>query len=138
MVVYDGQDVMSSYFESLDWQGKKRYEEKLETAGLLLEHDPYSSDERFCSDMTCWPKIEYGHISAYFITRPGTYTQQELVSWKQMEAYNYFQTGKTARNVVLKAKVNPSQCSPDNAHEAWLVAKLDGDILCAHCTCMAG
>ena len=116
---------MSGYFESLDWQGKKRYKEKLETVGLSLEDDPYCSDERFSSDMTSWPKIEYGHIFAYFITRPGTYTQQELVSWKQLEAYNYFEsvyvrtvlcmvfgTGK-ARCVVLKTKVNPSQRSPD-------------------------
>ena len=61
---------MSGYFESLDWQGKKRYKEKLETVGLSLEDDLYCSDERFSSDMTSWPKIEYGHIFAYFITRP--------------------------------------------------------------------
>ena len=34
---------MSGYFESLDWQGKKRYKEKLETVGLSLEDDPYCS-----------------------------------------------------------------------------------------------
>ena len=150
---HDERSRMSAYFESLDWQGKKRYQEKLEAVGLSLDGgDPYSSDKRFSSDMTLWPKIEYSHIFAYFITRPGTFTQQELVPWKQMEAYNYmyfesehvrtvlcmaFGTGK-ARNVLLKAKVNPSQHSPDNTHEAWLVAKLEGDILCAHCTCMAG
>ena len=33
--------------------------------------------------------MEYGHIFAYFITRLGTYTQEELISWKQLEAYNY-------------------------------------------------
>ena len=34
---------MSGYFESLDWQGKKRYKEKLETVVLSLEDDPYCS-----------------------------------------------------------------------------------------------
>ena len=34
-----------------------------------------------------------------------------------------FGTGK-ARCVVLKTKVNPSQRSPDNAHEAWLISKM--------------
>ena len=96
--------------------------------------------------MTSWPKIEYGHIFAYFITRPATYTQQELVSWKQMEAYNYYESGHVRKVLcmvfgtgkrkcaVLKAKVNPNKRSPENAHEAWLIAKLEGDILCVHCT----
>ena len=141
---------MSVYYESLDWQGKKRYKEKLEVVGLTLEGDPYSGSERFSLDMTSWPRIEYGHIFGYFITRSGTYTQQELLSWKQLEAFNYFESGYVrsvlsmtfgtgeARCVVLKAKVNPSQRSPDNAHEAWVIARIGGDILCAHCTCMAG
>ena len=34
---------MSGYFELLDWQGKKRYKEKLETVGLSLEDDLYCS-----------------------------------------------------------------------------------------------
>ena len=29
---------MSGYFESLDWQGKKRYKEKLETVVLSLDY----------------------------------------------------------------------------------------------------
>ena len=39
---------------------------------------------------------------------------------------------------MLKAEVNPSQRSPDEASEAWLNAKHEGDIICAHCTCIAG
>ncbi|MCG8623863.1 MAG: hypothetical protein MJE68_17960, partial [Proteobacteria bacterium] len=68
--------------------------------------------------MTQWQKIEYGHMFAYFISRPGTYTQEQLLSWKQLEAYNYFENGhvRTVLSmaigggscVVLKAKVNPS------------------------------
>ena len=83
----------NSYIDSLDWQARKRYREKLEAVGLSLEDEPYSANDRFRSDMTLWPRIEYGHIFAYFIVRPGTYTQQQLLSWKQMEAYNYFESG---------------------------------------------
>ena len=49
------------------------------------------------------------------------YTQEQLLSWKQMDAFNYFQAGhvRTYRfgpgkeMVVLKAKVNPSQRPPN-------------------------
>ena len=40
--------------------------------------------------------------------------------------------------VVLKAKVNPSQRSPNETLEAWIIAKEDGKIISTHCTCMAG
>ena len=143
---------MSSYFATLDVRGRERYKEKLEAVGLSVNDDPYlpCHSEKFCSDMSQWPKIEYGHIFAYFISRPGTYTQEQLLSWKQLEAYNYFENGHVrtvlsmmfgsgdARCVLLKAKVNPSQKGPDHAHEAWMIARKDGQIVCAHCTCMAG
>ena len=45
--------------------------------------------------------MEYGHIFAYFIRRPGLYTQEQLISWKQLDAYNYFQAGYV-RNVLSK------------------------------------
>ena len=100
--------------------------------------------------MANWPQIEFSHYFAYFITRPGVYTQEQLLSWKQLDAFNYYQEGyvRTVFSfgfshhgkslVMLKAKVNPSQRSPDDAHEPWIIAKFEGDIVCAHCTCMAG
>ena len=101
------------------WIGKERDIKRSwkQYIGLSLQDDPYCLDERFSSDMTSWPKIEYGHIFAYFITRPSTYTQQELVS-------NYFGSGYVrtvlclpfgkgkARCVVVKAQVNVPQTTP--------------------------
>ena len=67
-----------------------------------------------------------------------------------MEAYNYFESGYvrevlsmafgsgSSRYVDLKAKVKTSQHSPDNEHEPWIIARLDGHIVCAHCTCKPG
>lgn len=136
----------SPYVASLDSKARQRYLEKLSCVGLTLEEDPYyvKNESKYQNDLTTWPKIEYGHIFGYFVKRPGIYTQEQLLSWKQLDAYNYFQAGFVRTvfsscfgrdKVILKAKVNPSQKSPDQAHEAWLVAM---EIFSLHCTCMAG
>ena len=44
-------------------------------------------------DMTLRPPVEFGHIFCYSIQRPGVYTQQQLVQWKSLDAYNYFRSG---------------------------------------------
>ena len=86
---------MSEYYDSLSKEAKARYSEKLKLAGLGLEEDPYHerNKNKYQDDMTAWPPLEYGHIFTYFIRRPGLYTQEQLLSWKQLEAYNYFQNG---------------------------------------------
>ena len=138
---------MSDYFVSLDSAAKERYCQRLGLLGLDENSDPYRNAEDFVDDMTLWPPVEYGHIFCYFIERPGVYMQQQLIQWKSLEAYNYFVSGHvrsvTVRTVnptccVLKALVNPSQSSPDKAHEAWVAVKSDGQITTAHCKCMAG
>ena len=56
----------------------------------------YKNHKNYLSDnMSLWPQVEYGHIFAYFIEHPGVYTQQQLLSWKQLEFYNF------ARMVML-------------------------------------
>ena len=98
--------------------------------------------------MTKWPPVEYGNIFCYFINRPGTFTQAQLLQWKSMEAYNYFQSGhvrnikifsvKSTQSCVCMSFVNPSQKSPDKANHSWVAIKSDGSIITAHCTCKAG
>ena len=139
---------LSKYVDSLDGVAKSRYLEKLRVIGLAATDDPYASGN-FQNAMQLWPPVEFGHIFCYFIQRPGIYTRQEMLQWKQLEAYNYFKSGfvrtvevwdlrNNSQCVILKSLVNPSMRSPDNAHQPWVVTKKDGDIVTAHCTCMAG
>ena len=144
---------MSDYFEGLSNKAKNRYKEKLQAVGLGIQDDPYKpeNDTKYVGDnMSIWPKVEYGNIFAYFVQRPGVYTQEQLLSWKQLDSYNYFQNGYVgpvsvwnfgqgdAKCCLLKAYVNPSQRAPQNGNKPWIIAKPDGTVVTAHCTCMAG
>ena len=136
---------------------KSRYREKLRTVGLTIEDDPYipENHKNYLTDNMSlwpklWPKVEYGHIFAYFIECPSVYTQQQLLSWKQLESYNYFQNGYVgtisvwqfgqgdAKSCLWKAYANPSQKAPQNANQPWIICNPDEKVLTAHCTCMAG
>ena len=70
------QKAKSSYVNSLDAEAKRRYCEKLSSVGLSTTDDPYlpANVGKYANDMTTWPKIEYGNIFGYFITRPDTRT----------------------------------------------------------------
>ncbi len=141
---------MSEYYRSLDALAKGRYLEKLQLLGLDESGDPFADHnaEKFVDDMSLWPPVEYGHIFCYFIDRPGVYTKQQLLQRKSLEAYNYFVSGHVravqvwtvsgASCRVVKALVNPSQRSPEGAHQACVAVMNDGHIVAAHCMCMAG
>ena len=60
----------SSYFECLDAKAKETYRENLSCVGLSIQDNPYlpTNDARFVNDMATWPRIEFGHIFAYFVT----------------------------------------------------------------------
>ena len=66
---------------------KESYKQKLKSVGLTLSDYPFmkENDHRF-SDDKLWPRIEYGNTFGYFINRPETYTQEQLLSWKQLES----------------------------------------------------
>ena len=81
--------------------------------------------------------MEFGHIFCYFVERPGVYTKKQLLQWKSLEGYNYFQSGYVrevkiweidSTGSILMAKVNPSQSSPDKAHTAWVAIRPSGEI----------
>ena len=116
---------VSQYFEGLSAIAKQRYLDKLSLLNLSKEDDPYldENSKYFKNDMTIWPAVEFGHIFCYFVERPGVYTKQEMLQWKQLDAYNYFESGfvriveawdlKDSSCVILKAYVNPSMKSPE-------------------------
>ena len=110
--------------------------------------DPFAiADERWSEDLSKWPDVEFGNVYTYLIDTKEVYTEESLAAYKSLEAYNYYENGhvRTVYHLstsnhynVLKAKVNPSQNSPDSHHEAWVVCEDNGTVKTGHCTCMAG
>ena len=137
---------MSQCLRGILEPARVRYVKKLQLIGLQDLDNPYreENESRFCDNMTLWPPVEYGHIFSYFVMRPGLYTREQLLAWKQLDSYNYFRSGYVRTNLawnsvcLLKTLVNPRQKSPDNVHCCWIAVKEDGTIISAHCTCMAG
>ncbi len=93
---------MSEYCKSLEGVAKQRYTKKINLLGHQEEDEPYSERSllKFIDDLTLWPPVEYGHNICYFVERPGVYTKQELMQWKSLQAYNYFQSGLVDLNCV--------------------------------------
>lgn len=136
-----------SKLDTLNFSARKRYLEKLTIGGQVLS-DPYLMDEAsWCDDMTKWPELQFGDVYTYLINTKGLFTKEKLKAYKSLEAYNYFYNGyvrtvlchRSGDLSIMKAKVNPSQKSPENSHEPWvIISTQDGSVEIAHCTCMAG
>ena len=117
---------MSKYSATLDCISKQRYINKLALVDMKIEDDPFEekNQKEFEDDMKKWPQVEFGHIFCYYIERPGLYTRRQLLQWKSLDAFNYFQSGhvrtvrikKMSQCCIMMAYVNPSQSSPDKAH----------------------
>ena len=140
---------MSEYYRSLDSTAKGRYLDKLQLLGLDESGDPYAvhNAEKFVDNMSLWPPVEYGHIFCYFVDGPGVYMKEQQLQWKNLEAHNDFISGhvRTVQlwavsdsSYTVKAPVNPNQHSPEGAHRAWVAVQKGGQIMPAHCTCIAG
>ena len=122
---------------------------KLDVVGERFP-DPYNlREDQLVDNVLKWPNVEYGDLYNYLIKMPGPFTKESMDAYKSLEACNFFycghvctvffyETSPAGNYAVLLAKVNPSQKSASNFHEAWVLAKRNGSIKTAHCTCMAG
>ena len=136
---------MTTYKDKLDPACLARYNEKLKFCNNI---DPYSIDK------SCWsgnveefPDITYPDIVNYLISSQCPYTLDDLKSYKSLESYNYFVSGWVSeigmqklpsRLSLLIAKVKHSQRMNEPSLKPWVIAEINGKILCAHCNCMAG
>lgn len=137
----------SEYLSSADYLAQKRYSEKLLVEGVSLP-DPYGlGEEVWSNDMSLWPDLQYGDVYNYLIESKGQYTAQSLRAFKSLEAFNYFYNGHVRtvycyqfeRFAIMKAKVNPSQKNPDEAHTAWVIIhQTTAEVKVGHCDCKAG
>ena len=88
-------EIMNEYFKALNPIAQRMYIAKLQLLDLAEEDDPYAQQNggKFVDDVSKWPVVEYGNIFFYYIERPGVHTGCELMQWKSLEAYNFFQSG---------------------------------------------
>ena len=83
---------------------------------------------------TSFKDLESTHNSSCFNGKAWTPTIISEVAMFELLRYGLLLTS----SVFLRAKVNPSQNSPDDAHYSWIAVKPDGEVITAHCTCMEG
>ena len=145
----------SKYFLELSPSSdvKKRYQEKIDLAGL--SEDPYCRLEAkgkggnvvLSVEWTNWPDITWPDIYNYLILTPGV-THEQLKAYKSLDGYNFFVNGKVSNIVVTEvqgttkylftALVKHSQALSIPALKVWIVVISSGEVICAHCSCMAG
>ncbi|XP_034066573.1 uncharacterized protein LOC117542824 isoform X4 [Gymnodraco acuticeps] len=135
----------TDYVKQLNEPARRRYREKI-TAHI--GYDPYQLKKSdFSRDLSDLPAVEAMDITSYLVLHTSYYTASQMKAYKSMEAFNYFVCGwvndlgtKTALNKcrLVFARVNHSQRSGETPLKTWIVAKEDGEVVTAHCNCMAG
>ena len=65
--------------------------------GFTESYDPYSESNavKFTDNLTLWPRVEYGHIFGYFVTRPGLYTQDQLLAFSALHLHGWINNNMT-------------------------------------------
>lgn len=109
---------------------------KLET-GWEIEEDGIKS----------WPHVSTFYIIKFLMMDNNI---EDLNDYKKSKAYSYFENGwlgnisynslnENSLYSLMKTDCRPSQRISDTKHKLWLLfSKKNGNVLNAHCTCMAG
>ena len=147
----------SNYYTELEVDARRRYDEKLKL--IKVSEDPYcyfenrsrQPERRQCIEWFDWPDIAYGDIYNYLILTPSYYTHEQLKAYKSLDGYNSFANGWVSDVHVSKATedsrhtiflftgtVKHSQSLSATPLKVWIATYSSGEVVCAHCTCMAG
>ncbi|XP_077527601.1 uncharacterized protein LOC144138970 [Haemaphysalis longicornis] len=132
------------YAATLCLKDQARYSEKVVLCGV----DPFELSESDCvRDVNLWPRVDAADISEFLVLRTSFITRQQLKARKALEGHNFVTSGwvrepwvkeVSSHSVVLKTKVNHSQSLNKPPVDSWVLCKSDGEVVAAHCTCMAG
>ncbi|KAH6944504.1 hypothetical protein HPB50_003634 [Hyalomma asiaticum] len=132
------------YTATLCQKDRERYEEKTRSCGL----DPFTLRAGDCvSEVDLWPRVDSSDIHEFLVLRTSFITREQLKSRKALEGHNFVTSGwvrepwvkkVTADTVIVITQVNHSQSLNKPPVDVWFMGKSDGEVLAAHCTCMAG
>ncbi|XP_065651315.1 uncharacterized protein LOC136079507 [Hydra vulgaris] len=135
---------MEEYAQTLQGAAAIRYVAKLQ---LVSGVDPYKLKfSEWDTNPKSLPSVEYLDIVNYCVYTKSAYTMNELKSYKSLDAYYQFVSGwvfdlasyVVNNRVIVKAKVRHSQSISRPPLQPWIIAEKSGNILAAHCNCMAG
>jgi len=133
-----------AYQDGLDVVTKARYREKLK---LVDNKDPYLIPKKeWSKDPKDFPEIQYPDIVNYLVNTVSAYTLNDMKAYKSLESYNQMVCGWVkeiglitfGQNCLVSARVRHSQRMNETPLHPWLIAEKGGNVLTAHCNCMAG
>lgn len=141
----------SDYFKALSNEAKDRYRQKLTFRGGELP-DPLDDDVvrfSFSSGSKILPPVSTTDIFIYLVEGVCFYTKEQFKNYRITDAYNSFLSGKVKQLasfkvcehgesvVIIAATVEASQAL-SKTYRPWCIVNGDGNVVSAHCTCMAG
>ena len=99
-------------------------------------------------EWTEWPDVSFADIYNYLVLTVSSYMHDQLKAYKSLDGYNFFingwendvtvlNTGKP-KNFLFLSHVKHFQSLSLIPLKVWLFITLDGEVVCGHCTCMAG
>nr|XP_002158196.2 uncharacterized protein LOC100211323 [Hydra vulgaris] len=134
----------SEHLSKLDSNAKQRYLEKI---SFINHVDPYLlKDTDFSDNIDSYPNVTYPDIVNYFLFAPSPLTKDQLKAYKALDSYNQFVSGWVInagvklfeKYVLIHGRVKHSQKMNDVPLHPWIISEKSGNIVCAHCNCMAG
>lgn len=133
--------------EEIEGELSLEYQKKLVYGATKLP-DPFKLVEGWKTEeegIGMWPLVPTFYIIRFLMMNSAV---DDLSDYKSSKAYSYFEKGWLGNILYndldgpfcfLKTDCRPSQKISDVFHKLWLlISKADGNVLRAHCTCMAG
>nr|XP_054928796.1 uncharacterized protein LOC129385755 [Dermacentor andersoni] len=135
-----------SYSEELVGPTRARYRAKIEMCDGI---DPYELciGKDATPNVDLLPTVTHADIVNYLVLSTSHVTLQQMKAYKSLEGHNYFTSGwvksiaakqLASERVIVLSEVNHSQRLREVPLKVWILAKADGTVGTAHCTCMAG
>ncbi|XP_077529384.1 uncharacterized protein LOC144141751 [Haemaphysalis longicornis] len=135
------------YAAALNEIDRARYEQKTALCGV----DPFVLGEADCATSVelrpLWPRVDDVDIVDFLVLRTSFVTLKQLKCRKALEGHNFLTSGwvrepwlkqVSADTVIIVSKVNHSQNLSVPPVQVWTLVKSDGEVIAAHCSCMAG
>ncbi|KAH9381846.1 hypothetical protein HPB48_020007 [Haemaphysalis longicornis] len=136
---------LRAYAQCLSAVDRDRYFTKVRRCGGV---DPLAlRDDELTDDVWKLPSVDRADTSYYVIYSTSFITREQLKSYTSLESHTYLMSGFVHppkvkfigdRNVVVVTKVRHSESFREKLLTASLLQKPDGEVVYAHCTCMAG